>query len=98
LRSNPWCKRARRSDPAADHGRGKPAKLHADKAYDLHELRTWLRRRDIIVRIVRKGIETSKKTANSNRVTCYKKLARETMRHALSDKLSPEIRCSAMSR
>jgi hypothetical protein len=39
---------------------GQPAKLHADKAYDHHELRTWLRRRDIIVRIARKGIETSK--------------------------------------
>lgn len=41
--------------------RRKPSKLHADKAYDHTELRVWLRRRGIIVRIARKGIETSKK-------------------------------------
>lgn len=41
--------------------RRKPAKLHADKAYDHTELRVWLRRRGITVRIARKGIETSKK-------------------------------------
>lgn len=41
--------------------RHKPAKLHADKAYDHTELRVWLRRRGITVRIARKGIETSKK-------------------------------------
>jgi hypothetical protein len=41
--------------------RRKPAKLHADKAYDHEELRKWVRDRGIIVRIARKGIETSKK-------------------------------------
>jgi transposase len=41
--------------------RRKPGKLHADKAYDHHDLRAWLRRRGITVRIARKGIETSKK-------------------------------------
>jgi transposase len=41
--------------------RRKPAKLHADKAYDHKELRKWVRERGIIVRIARKGIETSTK-------------------------------------
>ena len=39
--------------------RRKPAKLHADKAYDQAELRQWVRDRGIGVRIARKGIETS---------------------------------------
>lgn len=41
--------------------RRKPGKLHADKAYDQAELRGWLRRRGIGVRIARKGIESSEK-------------------------------------
>lgn len=41
--------------------RHKPAKLHADKAYDIPALRAWLRRRGIIPRIARKGIESSTK-------------------------------------
>ena len=41
--------------------RRKPDKLHADKAYDHADLRTWVRDRGIAVRIARKGIETSKK-------------------------------------
>ena len=41
--------------------RRNPDKLHADKAYDHTELRKWLRRRGIQVRIARKGIETSDK-------------------------------------
>ena len=36
-----------------------PDKLHADKAYDQAELRSWLRDRGIVVRIARKGIESS---------------------------------------
>ena len=39
--------------------RRKPAKLHADKAYDAAELREWVRDRGIGVRIAHKGIETS---------------------------------------
>ncbi|GAB2960439.1 IS5 family transposase [Amycolatopsis acidiphila] len=39
--------------------RTRPAKLHADKAYDIPELRTWLRQRGITARIARKGIESS---------------------------------------
>jgi IS5 family transposase len=41
--------------------RARPAKLHADKAYDIDHLRHWLRRRGIIPRIARKGIESSEK-------------------------------------
>jgi transposase len=41
--------------------RARPAKLHADKAYDIDRLRDWLRNRGIIPRIARKGIESSQK-------------------------------------
>ncbi|MFF2965083.1 transposase, partial [Streptomyces sp. NPDC057963] len=39
----------------------KPRKLHADKAYDIPELRRWLRGKRIGVRIARKGIESSER-------------------------------------
>ncbi|MGW0792960.1 transposase [Streptomyces sp. NPDC002911] len=41
--------------------RRRPAKLHADKAYDNRHLRRWLRTREIAHRIARKGIESSKR-------------------------------------
>ncbi|QRP50837.1 IS5 family transposase [Amycolatopsis sp. FDAARGOS 1241] len=41
--------------------RRKPAKLHADKAYDIPALRAWLRQRGIVPRIARKGIESAEK-------------------------------------
>ncbi|NIJ11906.1 transposase [Saccharomonospora amisosensis] len=41
--------------------RRKPAKLHADKAYDIPALRDWLRQRQIIPRIARKSIESTDK-------------------------------------
>ncbi|MFJ2908429.1 transposase, partial [Streptomyces sp. NPDC087228] len=41
--------------------RRKPAKLHADKAYDNRQLRQWLRGRGITPRIARKGIESSER-------------------------------------
>ena len=41
--------------------RRRPAKLHADKAYDNRHLRQWLRLRHITPRIARKGVETSQK-------------------------------------
>jgi transposase len=41
--------------------RRKPDKLHADKAYDIRDLRAWVRDQRIAVRIARKGIETSNK-------------------------------------
>ena len=41
--------------------RRKPAKLHADKAYDQADLRRWVRDQGIAVRIARKGIESSTK-------------------------------------
>ncbi|KIF00426.1 transposase, partial [Streptomyces sp. RSD-27] len=39
----------------------KPQRLHADKAYDIPELRKWLRGKRIGVRIARKGIESSER-------------------------------------
>ncbi|MEU0286390.1 IS5 family transposase [Streptomyces sp. NPDC006147] len=39
--------------------RRRPAKLHADKGYDFDHLRGWLRRRQIVPRIARRGVEPS---------------------------------------
>ena len=41
--------------------RKRPAKLHADKAYDMPRCRRFLHRRRITVRIARKGIESSER-------------------------------------
>ena len=41
--------------------RKRPAKLHADKAYDAAEKRRALRRRGITPRIARRGIESSER-------------------------------------
>ena len=41
--------------------RSRPAKLHADKASDVRELREWLRIRGITPRLARKGVESSEK-------------------------------------
>ena len=41
--------------------RKRPAKLHADKGYDIPRCRTALRRRHIRVRIARKGIASSER-------------------------------------
>lgn len=41
--------------------RFRPARIHADKAYDVGELRDWLRNRGIVPRLARKGIESSTK-------------------------------------
>jgi hypothetical protein len=41
--------------------RKRPAKLHADKAYDIPRCRQVLTRRHIIPRIARKGIESSQR-------------------------------------
>jgi transposase len=48
--------RTRRGRP-----RRRPVKLHADKAYDQPALRREVRRRGIVVRIARKGIESSQR-------------------------------------
>ncbi|ALM36767.1 transposase [Streptomyces sp. FR-008] len=49
----------------AGGGTGRPAKLHADKGYDYEHLRKRLRARNIVPRIVRRGIETSSAPAES---------------------------------
>jgi transposase len=41
--------------------RGRPGKLHADKAYDQPALRRWVGAQRIGVRIARKGIESAEK-------------------------------------
>jgi IS5 family transposase len=52
-----------RAIPAIRSRRGprrrRPAKLHADKAYDSADLRQWLRDRRITPRIARRGIDSS---------------------------------------
>ena len=45
----------------AGRPRRRPRKLHADKGYDYQSCRKALRRRGIIARIARKGIESPKK-------------------------------------
>jgi transposase len=42
-------------------GHFKPQRLYSDKAYDIPELRRWLRGKRIGVRIARKGIESSER-------------------------------------
>lgn len=61
LLSSLSCERSPRSSLRCGPRRRKPAKLHADKAYDHIDLRKWVRARGIAVRIARKGIETSKR-------------------------------------
>ncbi len=56
--------------------------LHADKAYDSTELRNWLRRRRILARIARRGIESSQRLGRRrwaiertiSRLTGYRRL------------------------
>jgi IS5 family transposase len=43
----------------AGRRRTRPAKVHADKGYDSHANRAYLRRRGITARIARRGIESS---------------------------------------
>ena len=41
--------------------RRRPAKLHGDKGYDYDHLRRWLRRRGIVHRLARRGVEPSQR-------------------------------------
>ena len=54
-----WSGRSRPVRSRRGPRRRQPAKLHADKAYDVAELRDWLRRRGIVPRIAGKGIDSS---------------------------------------
>jgi len=65
--------------------RRKPAKLHADKAYDQPDLRRWVRDRGIKARIARKGIEASAKLGRHRWViqrtmACFTAYRRLTLR------------------
>jgi len=48
--------------------RVRPDKLHADKAYDIPRCHAYLKRRGILDRIARKGIESSEKLGRFRRV------------------------------
>ena len=54
-----------RAVPAVRSRRGprrrRPAKLHADKAYDQPQLRAWVRGRGTAVRIARRGVESGER-------------------------------------
>lgn len=55
---NPWCGVS--ADPFSSWTAWRRrAKLHAEKGYDYDYLRRWLRSRNIVPRIARKGIESS---------------------------------------
>ena len=41
--------------------RRRPEKVHADKAYDSHRCRAYLRRRGILSRVARRGVESSRR-------------------------------------
>jgi transposase len=41
--------------------RRRPGKLHGDKGYDYAHLRRWLRRRGIVHRLARRGVESSQR-------------------------------------
>ena len=56
LEAIPAVRRSRAGRP-----RQRPGKLHADKAYDIHRCRAYLRRRGIKSRIARKGVESSER-------------------------------------
>ena len=68
----------------------KPGKLHADKAYDIPDLRKWLRGKRIGVRIARKGIESSERLGRRRWViertmswlTGYRRLNHRYERHS----------------
>ena len=53
--------------------RRRPARLHADKGYDFDHLRGWLRRRQIVPRIARRGV------VNSNRLGPHRWVVERTM-------------------
>jgi transposase len=67
----------------------KPERLHADKAYDLPDLRRWLHSRHVGVRIARKGIDSSERLGRRRWViertiswlTGYRRLSPRYERH-----------------
>jgi transposase len=62
--------------------RRRPGKVHADKGYDSHANRTYLRRRGITARIARRGIESSTRLGRHRRrverslswLSCWRRL------------------------
>lgn len=70
-------------------GHSKPQRLHADKAYDVPDLRQWLHSQRIGVRIARKGIDSSERLGRRRWViertiswlTGYRRLSPRYERH-----------------
>lgn len=68
---------------ASGRRRHRPGKVHADKAYDAHHCRAYLRRRGITARIARGGIESSQRLGRHrwrvertlSWLSCYRRLA-----------------------
>ena len=94
-----------------DRPRFRPAKLHADKAYDIPRCHTYLRRRGIGSRIARKGIESSERLGRHRWVvertvawlTGYRRLATRYERRAdiltaCSTSPAHSSRCASSSR
>lgn len=84
--------------------RTRPAKLHADKAYDIPRCRRFLHRRHIKIRIARKGVDSSERLGR-HRWVVERTLAwlaqfrRLTIRYERRDDISaafPSLGCSLL--
>lgn len=92
--------RSRRGRP-----RKRPAKLHADKAYDIPALRAEVRRRGIAVRIARKGVESSQRLGRHRWIvesclswlTRNRRLVRRYDRHADHFQAFADLGCALIS-
>lgn len=92
--------RSRRGRP-----RKRPAKPHADKAYDIPALRAEVRRRGIAVRIARKGIESSQRLGRHRWIvesclswlTRNRRLVRRYDRHADHFQAFADLGCALIS-
>lgn len=92
--------RGRRGRP-----RQRPAKLHADKAYDIPALRAEVRQRGIKVRIARKGVESSQRLGRHRWIvesclswlTRNRRLVRRYDRHADHFQAFADLGCALIS-
>lgn len=84
--------------------RRRPRKLHADKGYDYPSCRKALRRRGIIARIARKGIESPKKLGRHRYViertlewlSRFRRLARRYERKAVHFLAFAQLACAVI--
>ncbi|GAB3109679.1 hypothetical protein GCM10027160_09010 [Streptomyces calidiresistens] len=67
-----------------------PGRIHADKAYDIPDLRRWMRGKRLAVRIARKGVESSQRLGRQRwkiertiaRLVGYRRLSPHYERHS----------------